>query len=72
LQSESGHKVGRLNLRTFEGSETICKMLEQDSGSSDAVTKVVLKAVASENPIMMYLPGTDGVIQLGDQRYFCM
>ena len=37
--------------------------LEQDSGSSDAVTKVVLKGVTSENFILMYLPGTDGVIR---------
>ena len=33
--------------------------LEQDSGSSDAVAKVVFKAVTSENPILMYLAETD-------------
>ena len=37
--------------------------LEQDSGSSYAVIKVVLKAVTSGNPILTYLPGTDGVIR---------
>jgi len=54
--------------------------LEQDSGSSDAVAKVVFKAVTSENPILMYLAETDRDNQLGDhlfptryyQRYFCV
>ncbi len=31
--------------------------LEQEGGSSDAVAKVVFKAVTSENPILMYLAG---------------
>ena len=37
--------------------------LEQDSSSSDAVAKVVPKAVTSENPSRMYLGGTDCVIR---------
>ena len=36
--------------------------LEHDRSSSDVVTKVLLKAVTSENSILMYLAGTDGVI----------
>ena len=33
--------------------------LEQDSSSSDAVAKIVLKAVTSESPSLMYLAGKD-------------
>ena len=37
--------------------------LQYASSSSDAVAKVVLRAVTSKNPSRMYLGGTDCVIR---------